>query len=198
MNLRFLKRILQFSILFLLILFGGTFLSIGRFSKIDQTQKADVAIILGTAVWGNEPSPVFEQRILHGIKLYQDGWVDYLIFTGGSPEIGKPSEAEVAKSYAVKKGILIDKIFIEDQSRITQENLVYSKEILTKNTFSTVLIVSDPIHMRRAMTMASDLELVAYSSPTQTSQFRSASKKFGFLLRETYLLIGYKVLQFVR
>jgi vancomycin permeability regulator SanA len=35
--------------------------------------KADAAIVLGAAVWGNEVSPVFRERINHAIDLYRSG-----------------------------------------------------------------------------------------------------------------------------
>src|SRR5882762_6280152 len=43
----------------------------------------DAAIVLGAAVWGNEVSPVFRERINHAIDLYRSGKARKIILTGG-------------------------------------------------------------------------------------------------------------------
>jgi len=170
-----------------------TALNIYSYSKIDETTKADVAIILGTAVWDNRPSPVFKERINHAILLYKNDSVDFLIFTGGIGEEKEFSEAEVGKKYAIENGVPESKIFIEEKSTITDENLKFAKEIMNQNKFSKVLIVSDPLHMKRTMLMAKNHNIDAYSSPTQTSRYISVKSKFGFVMRETFFYIGYKI-----
>lgn len=185
------KKLLVYSFLLILGCYLFTAISIYSYSKTDQTQKADAAIVLGTAVWGDEPSPVFRERIRHGTWLYQNNYVDYLIFTGGKGEGQKYSEAEVAKKYAMENGIPEEKIFMETQSRITDENLLFSKPILEKGNFKKVLLVSDPLHMKRAMKMAGNHQIEAFPSPTTTSRYQSFPKKAGFALREAFFLIAY-------
>jgi uncharacterized SAM-binding protein YcdF (DUF218 family) len=45
--------------------------------------------------------------------------------------------------------------------------------------------------MKRAMMMADDLGIVAVSSPTPTSRYRTLKTKLGFLLRELYFIHHY-------
>jgi len=184
------KNLLVYSFLLILGYYLVTAISIYSYSKIDQTQKADAAIVLGTAVWEDEPSPVFRERIRHGIWLYQNNYVDYLIFTGGKGEGQKHAEADVAKKYAMEKGIPEDKIFMENKSRITDENLLFSKPILKNENFNKVLLVSDPLHMKRVMKVAEKHQIEAFSSPTPTSRYQSFPKKAGFALREAFFLIA--------
>ena len=75
--------------LFLAYLIGSIF----YFSTIDQKRPADAAIVLGAAAWYKRPSPVFEERIRHGIWLYQNGYVSKLIMTGGKSLNAPFSEA---------------------------------------------------------------------------------------------------------
>src|SRR5690554_4920800 len=96
--------------------------------------------------------------------------------------------------YAIKNGVATQDIFIEEKSKITQENLAFAKEITLQNNFSKTLLVSDPLHMKRSMMMAKDLSIEAYSSPTTTSKYQSTKVKFIFLLRETFFYIAYQVL----
>jgi uncharacterized SAM-binding protein YcdF (DUF218 family) len=56
-----------------------------------------------------------------------------------------------------------------------------------------VLIVSDPLHMRRAVTIARDLGLDAYPSPTPTTRYRTAWSNFWFWMRESYQYAVYLI-----
>lgn len=63
------------------------------------------------------------------------------------------------------------------------------------NSFTTAIIVSDPLHMKRAMLMAKDYGIDAYSSPTPTSMYRSIKTKLPFLAREEFFYIGYSIVR---
>lgn len=60
-----------------------TAFSIVNFGKTDNKTHSDVAIVLGAGTPGGKVSPVYRERINHGIWLYENGYVDYLILTGG-------------------------------------------------------------------------------------------------------------------
>ena len=171
---------------------GKNVFDIWSFSTEDQRQKADVAIILGAAAYNGEVSPVFRERIDHGITLYQERYVDRLIVTGGTAEGAKGSEAAAARDYLLSQGISEEAVLLEEESTITQENLENSKVIMEENGFETAVIVSDPLHMKRAMLLAEDAGINAYSSPTPTSRYVSLRTKIPFLARETFYYIGYK------
>ncbi len=163
------------------------------YGSVDERTKADAAVVLGAAVWENEPSPVFEERINHAIWLYMNGYVDKLILTGGKTETNDYSESSIAKQYAINKSVPSGDILIEEESKITQENIWYAAQIVEQNNLSSVIIVSDPLHMKRAMLMARDYGLTAYSSPTPTTQYKSLQSKIPFWAREVVFLIGYRI-----
>ena len=169
-----------------------------QYGKVDNKTKCDVAIVLGAATSGEEVSPVYRERINHGIWLYENGYVDYLILTGGVGEGNEKSDAYVAKQYAIEKGVPEQAILIEEQSTITEENLEYAKTIMDAHSMNTAIIVSDPLHMKRAMLMANDYGITAYSSPTPTSMYRSAKTQLPFLGREVFFYIGYSVVRLFR
>lgn len=187
------KKLLLIISICIAIYYTVTAFNIYSYSKTDETTKADAAIVLGTAIWDDKPSPVFKERINHAILLFKTDSVGYLIFTGGIGEGKKYSEAEIAKKYAIQNGIPESKIFTEEKSTITDENLKFAKDIVDENGFSKILIVSDPLHMKRAMLMAKNRNIDAYSSPTKTSRYISFKSKIGFVLRETFFYVGYKI-----
>ena len=168
-------------------------ISIYSYGNVDELKEADAAIVLGAAAWGDKPSPVFEERIKHGIWLYKNGYVDKIIFTGGKGKNDNISESSVAKSYAIKNSVPEKDIYIEEQSTITQENIMYASKITKENNISTVLLISDPLHMKRAMLMSKDYGLTAYSSPTPTTLYKTTKNKLIFLSREVFYYIGYQI-----
>ncbi len=154
---------------------------------------ADAAIVLGAEVWGNEPSPVFRERINHAINLYKNRDIRIIIFTGGLGAGKELSEADVGKRYAITNGVKEDNILTETKSRTTRQNLLNAKAITDSKQFRKVLIVSDPLHMKRATLMARDLGIDAYPSPTPTTRYRNFKSQFEFLLRETHFYFVYLI-----
>jgi uncharacterized SAM-binding protein YcdF (DUF218 family) len=167
--------------------------NIWSFSYKNELVKSDAAIVLGAAVWGDKPSPVLRERINHSIWLYNNGFVDKIIFTGGVGDNGTLSESEVAKAYAIKKNVKPEDILIETKSKITEENLKYAKELAIKNNLKTFTIVSDPLHMKRAILIAKVINMEVYSSPTPSSVYRTLDTKLPFYLRELFYYIGFLI-----
>ncbi|MDT0122365.1 YdcF family protein [Paenibacillus sp. RRE4] len=185
--------VMGMALLFLCVLIwaGITAASILSYMHASSPRTSDAAIVLGAAVQGDIPSPVFRERIEQAIRLYKAGTVRNLIFTGGSSEEGVPAEAVVGRQYALTHGVRPEHIQVEIKSVITQENLVYALEIGEREDYRTYTIVSDPLHMKRSMKMAAELGMDAVPSPTQTTAYLSWSTRIPFLVRETIMYMGY-------
>ena len=157
----------------------------------DPASNADVAIVLGAAVGNDTPSPVFAARIDHAIDLHRSGRVDRLLFTGARSPEDTPSEYGAAREYAIARGVPPGEIFGEDQSHTTRQNLVNASIAMRANGAASALIVSDPLHLRRAIIMAEDIGIDAEPSATPTTRYRSWSTRLPFLLREVYFIHHY-------
>lgn len=196
------KRMLCYGLLLVLlggiVLWGTVALSIVNYGKIDEKAPSDVAIILGAGTWKGEVSPVYRERINHGIWLYQNGYADYLLLTGGVGDGNPVSDAAAAKAYALSQGVPETAILIEEKSTITEENLFYAKAVMDELSLKSAIIVSDPLHMKRAMLMASDYGIDALSSPTPTTMYRSLKTQIPFLAREEFFYLGYLIVRVFR
>lgn len=190
-----LRRPLGIGILALLLVAALGFLGVAwqivSYENPPVDAHADAALVLGAAAWGHKPSPVYRGRINEAIALYKAGRVRFLVFTGGTPEPGYPAEGEVGRKFAIAHGVPSTAILFETASRTTWENLANARELLAPAGIHTVLLVSDPLHMRRAMAMASSLGLQATPAPTSSSRFQSLASRGEFLWRETWLYIDY-------
>lgn len=165
--------------------------SIWRYGDRDDATKSDCIIVLGAALEGGEPSPVFAERIRHGIDLYETSYAPKIIFTGGYGEVQEFSESGVGMIVATQRGIPKDDIYIEEKSRTTQQNIFEALALMKAHNLKSAIIVSDPLHMKRAMMMADDLGIQAVSSPTPSTRYRSLRTKLGFLVRELYFVHHY-------
>lgn len=153
----------------------------------DQAAPADAIIVLGAAAYDARPSPVFEQRIVHGIALYERGLADTLIFTGGfGGEGARFAESEVARRYARRRGVPERGMLIETVSRTTQQNLHEAAALMRARDMHRAIVVSDPLHMARALRLARAEGIDALGSATPTSRFRSLEARWQFLMREVY------------
>lgn len=161
------------------------------FGDQDRARPADCAIVLGAAAYGSKPSPVFAERINHAVELYRAGVVKRLLFTGGSVIEADQAESAVARAHALAAGVPAEAIFTERKSRTTGQNLVEAKRVMEREGLGTAIIVSDPLHLKRAASMAADLGIEAVTSPTPTTRYRSFKAKAGFLWREVLYLHGY-------
>jgi len=180
------------------VIFSVTVLAAGllawriySFGNTSSNARADAAVVLGAAVWTSDVSPVFRERINHAINLYQKGQVRKLIFTGGQGNPGEPTESSAARQYALESGVSASDILIEEKSHTTYENILYAKQLADTHGIKKVLIVSDPLHMKRAMTMATDVGLAAEPSPTPSTRYQGVKSQIGLLAHETYYYIGY-------
>lgn len=192
---RVLLRVLLGLITIMLVYSINVGYTIWKYAGRTVNISSDAAIVLGAAVWEGKPSPVFQGRIDHALWLYDQQYVDKLIFTGGRGSEDEVAESEAAKQYAIEHGVPERDILIETTSAITEQNLYYADKIGDAAGLSSYLIVSDPLHMKRAMVMAEDMGLEANPSPASRSAYQSVRSKLPFLCREVLYYIGYHLVK---
>lgn len=177
-----LLRLLLLALLWLL----GVAAWIAWTGQRDQAAPADVIIVLGAAAYHKNPSPVFKERIRHGLDLYQRGYAPVLLFTGGYGNGAPFAESQVARTYALQHGIPDSAILIEAVSRNTQQNLVQARRLMQEHNLHRAIVVSDPLHMSRALRLSRRLGIDAVGSPTPSTRFRTVQTQWKFLLQEVY------------
>ena len=181
------RRLLLRLVLLALVWLLGVAAWIVHVGNRDQAGPADAIVVLGAAAYDAQPSPVFEARIEHGLDLYRAGHAPTLIFTGGyGGAKARFSESQVARRYALRRDIPESAILIESRSRTTVENLLEARRLMQEHGLHRVIVVSDPLHMARALRLSRQLGIDAVGSPTPSTRFRSLRTQGEFLLREVY------------
>jgi uncharacterized SAM-binding protein YcdF (DUF218 family) len=92
-------------------------------------------------------------RLLHGMRLLREGRGRYLVLCGGSiPQLtgAEMTEAVQMRNLALEWGVPSAAILLEEQSRNTYENALYSRILLEERGLEQILLVTSAAHMRRA------------------------------------------------
>jgi len=151
----------------------------------------DTAIVLGAGITDNKASPIFAARIKHAIVQFKSAKIKTIIFTGSRGRNKKVAESTVARNMALDAGIPKDKILVETKSRTTIANLTEAYKVMQLHSLKSAIIISDPLHMKRAIAIATEIGITAFTSPTPYTRIQSWQAKTKMLLRETYFYFGF-------
>ncbi len=148
--------------------FGIYLNSYGRRDQSAQAGKVDVVIVLGAKVMlGRHTSMV--ERTRRGAELVKNGQAGYLLLTGGQGSDEDRSEASAMAELATGFGVPREKLILEDKSRNTRENALFSARICHERGWQKVIIVSDTFHLWRARRNFQHENLTVYTSPALQS-----------------------------
>ena len=179
------KKLKKIIIIFLILIITGAIIVLGinayvkgstknqiiRNNDYSNLQDIDCIIVLGAGVWGENPSPMLEDRLLEGIKLYENNVAPKIIMTGdhGREEY---DEVNVMKKFAMDKGVPSGDIFMDHAGFSTYESLYRAKEIFEADK---VVIVTQEYHLYRALHIANELGIEAYGVASDPRQYVGAT-----------------------
>ena len=117
-------------------------------SQRTEIGQYDAIVVLGCKVQSSgKISFGLKGRVDLAIKLFNDGHAPILLFTGGRTT-SSWSEAQVAQTYAMDKYLLqAEQIRLEEHSKNTEENAIYTKELYAD--INRILVVTDSFHVYR-------------------------------------------------
>lgn len=135
----------------------------------------DVAIVLGGYTKGGTYADdrlnlsYAGNRLTDAIQLYKRGIVKKLLISGGDGRLLGESypESNLAQKYLLDIGVKPEDLLIENQSRNTHENAVFSKQLLEKQGFTNAktLVITSAFHMPRSIGCFKKIGINAQSFP---------------------------------
>ena len=186
-SFRWLRRLLLLALLWIVGVAAYIVHVGGRDEAAGDDVRADAIIVLAAPAYDARPSPVFEERLRHGIALYKRDIAPTLIFTGGFGGTGaRFAESQVGRRYALRNGVPDSAILIETASHNTRENLGQAAALMAPRKLTRAIVVSDPLHLSRALRICRDIGIQCLGSPTPTTRYRSFATRWRFLLGEVY------------
>lgn len=136
--------------------------------EASNLEDVDCILILGAMVWDNDrPSHMLEDRLKHGIELYDIGASNRIIMSGdhGQKEY---DEVNTMKQYAIDLGVPSEEIFMDHAGFSTYESIYRARDIFQADK---IIIVSQEYHLYRALYIAEKLGLEAYGVPSNPREY---------------------------
>ncbi len=153
---------------------------------IEYDQTYDYGVVLGGYSWYDYrmAKPQFmrsSDRLWQALRLLKQGRIKKLLISGGSGSIDMPFDKEAGhiKAFLLQMGIPEEKIIVENESKNTYENALYTKKIIDSlNTGNKVLLITSAFHMRRSLAIFKKQNYTNVS-PYTTDRY-SGGRKFVF------------------
>lgn len=178
-----LRRLVALALVLWLWVMFMLLIVIDAYGRADRAQAADVIVVLGAGLRrNNQPGPALTRRTAHAAALWQAGYAPYVLCSGGNPGNRARSEAAACAELLLNDGVPQSAILLEEQSRSTEENAMYTRALMDARGWQAAIVVSDSYHLFRARRLFTNEGVQALTSPA--SVLPSTGEYFVFLLRE--------------
>jgi uncharacterized SAM-binding protein YcdF (DUF218 family) len=169
-------------------------------AKNPVIRKADVIVVLGAAQLNGKPGKALKARLTEAKRIFDLGYAPAIITVGSGAPGDRTTEAASGKYWLHMHGVPAKKITAIEEGRDTLVSTKAYATVMKKRYVSDVIIVTDPYHCKRAMTMANDQGIVSTCSPVKTGPNKLAKSGFKYLLREAgaylvYITVGRRGVQ---
>lgn len=125
-----------------------------------KPQPSSTVVVLGCRVYGERPSRMMVARLRAAQKYLDNNPDSVCILSGGQGEDEDISEAECMYRWLVDAGVSPERLYKEDKSTSTRENLLFSKEIIERENLNrNIAIATNEFHEYRAQKIAESLSL---------------------------------------
>jgi uncharacterized SAM-binding protein YcdF (DUF218 family) len=138
---------------------------IERQSVVDESQPADVILVMGAAEYRGHPSPVLQRRLNHALLLYLKHLAPYILTTGGAGGDPDFTEGEVGRAYLVTHGVPAEAIITDAVGSTTVQSLDAAVESMRRMNLHSCIVVSDGYHIYRVKRVLEALGIKVYGSP---------------------------------
>ena len=154
-------------------------------------RNGDVIVVLGAAQLDGRPGEVLQARLDEAKRIYDLGLAPRIITVGAGAPGDRTTEAASGKYWLTTNGIKSKNVTALEVGRDTWVSTENYVKFMKLKKMKDVIIVTDPFHCRRAMTMANDLGVVATCSPVQTGPNSLDNSGKRYLIRETGAYLSY-------
>ncbi len=154
-------------------------------------RNGDVIVVLGAAQLDGRPGEVLQARLDEAKRIYDLGLAPRIITVGAGAPGDRTTEAASGKYWLATSGIKSKNITALEVGRDTWVSTENYVKFMKLKKMKDVIIVTDPFHCRRAMTMANDLGVSATCSPVQSGPNSLDKSGKRYLIREAGAYLAY-------
>jgi len=154
-------------------------------------RQADVIVVLGAAQLDGKPGAALEARLIEAKRIYDLGYAPLIITVGAGAPGDRTTEAASGKYWLRMNGIPSKDVIAIEEGRDTLVSTKAFAAVMKKRFVSDVILVTDPYHCKRAITMANDQGVLATCSPVETGPNSLANSGYRYLIREAGAYLAY-------
>lgn len=183
----------------------GVFISNEICRKSPKAPETNYIIVLGCGISEDgKATPLLRGRLDKAIEIYRKGRNKAkIIVSGGQGEDEVVSEASAMADYLISQGIDESSILLENRSTTTEENLLFSKEIMKKDHGIThCTVVTSSYHTLRAAMFARRAGLDADCAGGKTAKYYFPAAFFreyiALIIRNKYSILIFILLTVIR
>lgn len=167
-HLIFSKIILSFIIILLAIISTCSYKILTNMNILPQEETT--VVVLGCRVKNKKPSLALKERLDKTYQYLNENPKLQCILSGGQGANEEISEAKCMYQYLVSKGIDPHRLYQEDKSTSTRENILFSYQLIKKeNLPKAITIITNEFHEYRAQTIARRLNIKSYAISAHTA-----------------------------
>lgn len=125
-------------------------------SAVKTAPDAPVTVVVpGAMIRDDRPSLMLSHRLDAAIGYLEAHADAVCVVSGGQGEDETYSEAYVMQQYLLAHGVAPERIYLEDQSTNTMENMTFTREVITQNHLpEAVVIATQEFHQYRSAAYA--------------------------------------------
>ena len=188
---RWIRRIITLVIILALIGPAYGVSQVWRAANNPIVRQADVIVVLGAAQLDGKPGAALEARLIEAKRIYDLGYAPLIITVGAGAPGDRTTEAASGKYWLRMNGIPSKDIIAVEEGRDTLVSTKAFAAVMKKRFVSDVILVTDPYHCKRAITMANDQGVLATCSPVETGPNTLANSGYRYLIREAGAFLAY-------
>ena len=197
---RWISRMLTLVIIVALIAPSYAAFKVWQTASNPIIRSADVIVVLGAAQLNGTPGKALKARLVEAKRIFDLGLAPSIITVGAGAPGDRTTEAASSRAWLRSHGIPSKKITAIEEGRDTLVSTKAYSALMKKRYVSDVIIVTDPFHCQRAMTMANDQGVISTCSPVRTGPNTLSNSGYRYLLREAgaylvYITLGRRGIQ---
>lgn len=184
-------KFLTFLLIFLLAIPTFALARIWYQANNETIRKADAIVVMGAAQLDGRPGLVLEARLKEATRIFEKDFAERVFTLGEGAPGDRFTEAGAAREWLARNGIPwrdLTAVKIGKDSFTSIEALARN---IDKEKYRSIIIVTDPYHCLRSVTIAKDFGFDASCSPVRSGIASLDRVGFRYLVRETGAYLAY-------
>lgn len=152
----------------------------------EKPKGSETLIVLGCEIIGKKPSLMQVERLEAALKYLEQYPETVCVVSGGRGKNEIVSEASAMKQWLTEHGIDENRIFMENRSETTRQNLEYSMKVIVENGLNpSCAICSNEFHLYRALMLGESIGMKCCAVKAPTAWWLLPT----FYVRELYAIL---------